>query len=230
MASGGYVGLLDKRECYGLESNIVDMAEVTFMEEEERKIKGVHAVWQATLAAQREPRTDEQLHMYIRGLCGFHIPRIAPTPGQTAPFDFVADAFFGRFERALVLATRDGGKTQNTAILNLLASKFHPMSHTAHFGAIGRQAAWGFDYLRDLVGKPWFAGDVVRNIGSIVQWKNGSWVMPLSGYTVTGVTAIRANRLVQDEIDLWDMGIFETSQMMVSGTEQNPVQRIYIST
>jgi len=204
--------------------------QVSLTPEEERKVRGAHAVWQATLAAAREPRTREQLHKYIKGLCGFHIPRVAPTEGQQAPMDFIADAFFGEFDRALVLASRGSGKTLGVAILNHLISKFRPGTHTVHFGAIGRQASWGFGYVRDMVSTPWFVGDLVKATGGTIQWKNGSWLIHASGYTDTGVTAIRGNRLTQDEIDLWDMSIFETSQMMVQGTEQNPAQRIYTST
>jgi len=74
------------------------------------------------------------------------------------------------------------------------------------------------------------SNDVEVTTRGLLQWVNGSWVRPASGHTDTGVTAIRANRGVWDEIDLWKPEQFETSQMMVQGTERNPAQRLYIST
>lgn len=181
-------------------------------------------------AANREPKSLEALHKWIKALLGFHIPRVAPTEGQTSPFKFVSDAFFGEFERALVLASRGAGKTRDVSILNLLASKFRPGTQTVHFGAIGAQAGWGHEYLRDMLRPSWMSGDVIDSLRGVVRWHNGSWVRTATGHTTTGVTAIRGNRVVQDEIDLWDMQLFETSQMMIQGTETNPPQRIYIST
>lgn len=182
------------------------------------------------LAADREPKSPGALHKWIAALLGFHIPRVAPTEGQTAPFEFVSDAFFGGFERALVLASRGSSKTRCAAILNLLVSKFRPGTETVHFGAVGAQAGWGHEYLRDMLRPPWMSGDVVDALKGVVRWENGSWVRTATGHTETGVTAIRGNRGVFDEIDLWDMKLYEMAQMMLQGTESNPAQTIAIST
>lgn len=180
--------------------------------------------------AHTEPTTKDLLHRYIQEMLGFYVPREAPTEGQMAPFDFVSDAFFGEFDRGLVLASRGGGKTRDVSILNLVTSKFRPGTHTVHFGAVGRQASWGHEYLRDMIQPSWMCDDVLKSERSLVQWRNGSWIRTSTGHTDTGVTAIRGNRVVQDEVDLWDMSLFETSQMMIQGTDRNPAQRIYIST
>lgn len=182
------------------------------------------------LGTTREPGSPATLHKWIKSLLGFHIPRTAPTEGQTSPFKFVSDAFFGEFERALVLASRGGGKTRDVAILNLLTSKFRPGTETVHFGAIGRQAEWGHKYLRDMLRPPWMSSDVLDSLKEVVLWVNGSWVRTATGHTDTGVTAIRGNRGVFDEIDLWDMKLYEMAQMMLQGTESNPAQTIAIST
>jgi hypothetical protein len=188
------------------------------------------AIHNLRLLAHAEPKSPHILHKWIKAFLGFHIPTEAPTEGQTAPFKFVCDAFFGEFERALVLAARGQGKTRDVSILNLMTSKFKPGTHTVHLGAITQQSNWGHGYLRDMLKPKYMSDDVVKSERSLVEWKNGSWVRTSTGHTDTGVTAIRGNRVVQDEIDQWDMQLFETSQMMIQGTDRNPAQRIYIST
>jgi len=176
------------------------------------------------------PATDESLHAWIKAVLGFHIPRVSVTEGHAAPFDFVADMFFRRTQRALVLGGRGTGKTQSLAILNLLMSKFSHGLGTTHYGAVGSQGNWGHDYLKLMVKPQYLYKDIQRNVGGILEWRNGSWVRSMSGYSLTGVTAVRAQRIIQDEVDLWDMVNYETAQFMVTGTKRHPAQRIAAST
>jgi len=187
-------------------------------------------LWQLLVVSGRRPKTPEALHAWIHAVLGFKIPRVAVCPDHQAPFTFVSDMFFRKVQRALVLAARGAGKTRNLAILNLLASKFYPGSGTAHYGAIGSQGEWGHGYLVDMLKEPALAADIARNVAGSITWKNGSWVRALSGHTPTGVTAIRCNRLIMDEIDLWSFQNFETAQLMLSGSKANPPQRAAIST
>jgi hypothetical protein len=180
--------------------------------------------------SDKEPRNEDQLYSYINGLVGYHIPRVAVCPGHIAPFDMVADVFFGRSPRALVLAARGTGKTLTTSILNLLRSKFKRNSGTGHYAAVEAQGEWGYGYLRNMLEKAYFAKDLKAKPSKILaEWKNGSWVRTGTGRTTTGVTAYHPNRLVIDEVDLWDPEMYENAQYMLSGTKHTP-ESIVMST
>lgn len=56
------------------------------------------------------PQTDDELHAYIKDSLGIDIPRVAVCEGHDAPFQFVADVYFGRVTAVLVMGARSSGK------------------------------------------------------------------------------------------------------------------------
>lgn len=176
------------------------------------------------------PQNDEQLHDWIKAYLGVHIPRTAVYPGSVPPFSLVADTYFRRVQRALVLACRGGGKTLNFSLLNLLRSKFIPGTGTGHFAAVEAQGDWGMSYLKEWLQRSYLSKDVAKDFSGYVEWHNGSWVRRGSGYSNKGVTASHPNRLVIDEVDLWTPEQFETAQFMLSGTDDHPPETLIAST
>lgn len=56
------------------------------------------------------PKTDDELHEFIRLALGLSIPRKIITPGHSSPFSFIADQFFERTKDVLGFASRNSGK------------------------------------------------------------------------------------------------------------------------
>src|SRR5512140_713108 len=75
------------------------------------------------LAALR-PTSRDELHRWVAQVLGFDVPRQAVCPGHSAPFDYLAGAFFEEFTNAVVWANRGGGKTMLGAIATLLDAHF----------------------------------------------------------------------------------------------------------
>jgi hypothetical protein len=102
------------------------------------------------------PQIDE-LHKYIWETLGINIPRVACCPGHQAPFDFVVDAYFEKVANQLVHACRSGGKTKDTAVLNVLDAGFHNASVVTVAGS-KFQAKQGYEYSKDL----WFMDPALK--------------------------------------------------------------------
>lgn len=97
------------------------------------------------------PQSDEELHEYIRKAFLVYIPDAAVCEGHTSPFRFIADAFFERFQSALLYANRGGGKTWASAIIHALNCRFRPKVWTTHVGATDKQAHRCYDKFKDLL-------------------------------------------------------------------------------
>lgn len=66
----------------------------------------------------RWPRTDAELHAFVRYIFGVHIPTEAVCDDHVAPFDAFSDAYFAREPIMMILASRGlGGKSQLLATL-----------------------------------------------------------------------------------------------------------------
>src|SRR5512134_2190558 len=63
-----------------------------------------------------KPKTDDELHAYIKNNLGIDIPRVAVCADHNAPFEPIADLFFKRIMAAIVVANRGGGKTDDAAV------------------------------------------------------------------------------------------------------------------
>ena len=100
---------------------------------------------------RRETRLDtaDELHAYIHEQLDYYIPRKAVCPGHSAPFDFVADAYFEREDSLLALGPRSGGKTVNIAILNVLDSA-HKGASIVHVAGSLSQAKRCYKYSKGL--------------------------------------------------------------------------------
>lgn len=122
------------------------------------------------------PQSDDELWSLVRDLFGFSIPRRAVCPGHTAPFRFLADAYFHRFDNAVVLANRGGGKTLLLAILHALNSLTKPGFSTTHYGAIDLQARRAYNHLRNFIQAERLKPFVAETLKSHTSFVNRSTV------------------------------------------------------
>ena len=102
------------------------------------------------------PSTDEQLHEFIEIAFGLRLPTKVIEPGHSSPFQFVADCFFERVKNALAFASRNGGKTQSVAILNMLDMLFKEGCEIASLGAVKNQAKKAYSYFQEFTTQAWF--------------------------------------------------------------------------
>jgi hypothetical protein len=128
------------------------------------------------------PRNDEQLWYWIWYVLGFHIAWRAVCPEHVAPFQFLADMFFGRVSSAAVHGARGSGKTRDLSILHLLHHHYRDAFQTSHVGAIMRQANLNYGYLKEYFRDPHFRRALAQDpLMSETRWKNGSRLEVLPG-------------------------------------------------
>lgn len=91
----------------------------------------------------------EDLHKFIKRFFYFDIPLIAhpDNKGHSAPFDFIYDAMMQIYKNSLLLANRNGGKTIDMAIIEILFSLFFPECECTHSGSVQNQAQRCFKYI-----------------------------------------------------------------------------------
>lgn len=191
---------------------------------------------QRALAMQR-PASDDELAGYIRAHLGFTLSRRAVCPDHVAPFQFIADAFFGRFERAALLGPRGGGKTRALSIMDWMTGLFKPNTWMVHVGAIEMQAKRGYDYVKSYVENPIYKGSslmdgrpfeklVLENLASSTRWANGSVLEILPG-TMNAVSGPHPNVKIADEVEKWKRPVWQ--QFVGMGVAEG-LQTIYAST
>lgn len=163
----------------------------------------------ADIAAMRDmkPKTDGTLLAYIERYLGFALDSAAVCPGHLPMAAVVADAFFDRFQSAVVVGSRGSGKTTALSVLDHMNSRFRGGCHTVHVAAALRQAQLGYDYVRGYLRLPHFKDDVATEPTQIrTAYRNGSEVSIVPG-TIGGTSGPHPARAVLDEADLapWEV-------------------------
>lgn len=175
-----------------------------------------------TFAKSKRPTNNDELHQWIINECGYNIPRVAVCPGHQAPFDFVADAFFERYDSLFQVGSRELGKTLGVSVVNYANAETRPGCTSCTFGAIETQAQRAYDhvtsfvYTRDEEGvkklKPQMAGVPLRKK---TEWKTGSKIEIIVG-TESGVNSPHPHKVHADEVDLMDERVWSQSRNMSS--------------
>jgi hypothetical protein len=165
------------------------------------------------------PKTDDELHDWIKAELGIDIPRTSVCEGHVAPFTFLADLYFERIEAALGVANRGGAKTFIVAVLHWLNSRFKPGCESCTFGATEAQSLRCYAHLKDWIydeegqRRP----EVVSSLMRETVFKNGSKVEVLAG-TEQAVNGPHPQKAHADEIELMDAATWKESRnMTVSG-------------
>lgn len=165
---------------------------------------------------------EEQLHRFIQTIFGYRIPRNKVCPDHCAPFDFVADSFFDKVSKFLVIANRNGGKTQNFGILNAADALCKPTCEIASVGAIEDQARKCYKYTVDIIKKPFFKSLLSKEpmISSTVL-NNGAEISILPG-TMSGVNGPHPQRTNFDEVELTQWKILQEFMSMAKSKKNVP--------
>ena len=170
------------------------------------------------------PRNNDELHAWILENTGVNIPRVAVCEGHNAPFDFIADAFFGRTKAAVVLANREGMKTLGIACLWVAMAKFIPGVEMLTAGAIEAQAKRLYTHTKNLLSVKGVKDDldlkhhpdlVEPPMQSLCRWRNGSELEICTG-SVKSMNGPHPNKFHFDEQDLCDPAAWEESRNISS--------------
>ena len=137
------------------------------------------------------------------GQHGFHWGRKAICANHSAPLDIFAEIYFSQIRHMLLIAPRNGGKTQMLTLLALL--KMHFSQYTiSHMGAVESQAHRARDYLHKLLGiAPWSddvkgqlnQGNATFHNGAGIEWLTGTLNQASGGHPVLAIL---------DEVDMVD--------------------------
>lgn len=167
-------------------------------------------------------KDDELLYRFIKTILGFSIPRNKVCEHHCAPMDFIADSFFDRVSKLLVVANRNGGKTQNFGILNALDAICKKGCEIASVGAIEDQARKCYKYTVDIIRKPYFAKLLSKEpMISLTKLDNGSEISILPG-TMSGVNGPHPQRTNFDEVELTQWKILMEFMSMAKSTKDVP--------
>ena len=178
----------------------------------------------AQVAAQKAPKTDDELHAWIVRETGFNIPRVAVCVDHQAPFDFVADAYFEREDALFQVGSRELGKTLGVSVVHYANAETRPGCTSCTFGAIESQAERAYDHVKSFVYtkdangmkilKPQMAGEPLRKK---TEWKTGSKIEILIG-SKSGVNSPHPHKVHADEVNLMDKEVFDQSRNMSSSS------------
>jgi hypothetical protein len=175
-------------------------------------------------------KDKEALHDWIVACLGINIPTKKICPEHCAPFDFIADVFFEEVSDVIAVANRNGGKTINFAIIDLLNSLVHNKCETATVGAIEEQAKKCYKYLQDFINHHEFVFEMVEDsLISETRFSNGSLVQILTG-TINGVNSPHPNKNFLDEVDLMKWPVLQEAFSMAISTNGIKAQNILTST
>lgn len=178
----------------------------------------------ANAQTRTAPKTDDELHAWILRETGFDIPRVSVCPDHQAPFQFVADAYFERYDALFQVGSRELGKTLGVSVVHYVNSETRPGCTSCTFGAIESQAERAYDHVKSFVYtkdaggtkvlKPQMDGEPLRKK---TEWKTGSKIEILVG-SKSGVNSPHPNKVHADEVDLMDKEVWDQSRNMSSSS------------
>lgn len=175
-------------------------------------------------------KAKDGLHIWIQLNLHVYIPTKKVCENHIAPFDFVADTFFGYYTDIIALANRNGGKTINFAVIDLLNSLAHDKCETATIGAIQDQAIKCYSYFQNfLTSTELFIPYYQQTLMSKTEFSNDSMVQILTG-TIKGVNSPHPHKAFLDEVDLMDWSVLQEAFSMARSSDGITGQNIITST
>lgn len=164
----------------------------------------------------KAPQTNDELHAYVWSFFNKFIPRKRMCEGHNAPFEYLANSYFGRHEECVCWANRGGGKTQMGALSTMLDTIHKPDCSTRILGGSLEQSKRMYEHcdscwklFRDkLVGDPTQKRTKAIN-GSDIE------IFTASSKSTRGA---HVPRLKMDEIDEIDSDVYEGAIFIAQST------------
>lgn len=163
---------------------------------------------------KRGPRTDDELHFFVKEFLHLNIPRTSVCNNHDNHFEFLADLFFERKLFVFVYGSRASGKTNTVAVLNKLDVLFKGVEVTSA-GAVLKQAEKCYEYFHGFFADPIIQKHVpvFKANQSETRLFNGGVLKVITG-TVTGLSGQHPNKARIDEVELLDWSVFQTGLSM----------------
>jgi hypothetical protein len=199
---------------------------------------------------QDRPRNRRELWWWIKLVLGYGIAWRPVCEEHCAPFDLVADAYFGKFDFAVAEGARRTGKTRDLSIVHELNCHFLPRLEDAHIGGTWAQALRCYSYLQEYFVEPSLGGAVEgqgllettprklqpalaealegQSLMRETKWRNGSHLYVMAG-TKKGVSGPHPQRAVGDEVDHWDWDVYQLFLGMPVSSDLYAAQTILTS-
>lgn len=175
---------------------------------------------------------DDDLWNFIWLVYGYKIPRKSFCPEHDAPFEFIADAFFGRcnLAAAVVFANRGGGKTLDTALLENAGMILRDKLEIYHYGSVIYQADKCYDYFKAFTDSPLIADQFVSTLRGGAKTVDGS-SLAIHSATIAACSGPHPHWAFLDEVETLERrDVFEKFQGMTRSDEKNHALDIYTST
>ena len=183
----------------------------------------------------RLPQDDDELWQYIRVVWGITIPRQSVCKHHVAPFNALADAYFGRYPVTVWKASRGfGGKSTLMGVLSIIEAA----TLGAQITILGGSAAQS-QRVHEVTKELWHHDYAPKGLLAdepttfTTRLKNGAWIVALMA-SQKSVRGPHPQRLRLDEVDEMDLDLFEAaqgqpmdsrglrSQTVISSTHQYP--------
>ena len=176
------------------------------------------------------PQTDDQLWAWIAVVCGFKIPRRAVCEHHCSPFAWIADAYFDRVQKMIVMANRGGGKTLGAACLSYAELLHRPGVEVASVGAIMKQAQKMYRYMKGFLREDQETGLCYPPTMAHTDFANRARLEIITGKTAEAVNSPHPHRVNIDEYELMVWAILEEALLMPIQTETIPYSVRLLST
>jgi hypothetical protein len=183
----------------------------------------------------KPPETPEQLHTWLIQMLDIHVPRHAIVEGHAAPFDYLVFTFFeGQFESVqpnqpaptdcVLWANRGGGKTMLGAIATLLDLLYKPAIAVRVLAGSIEQSGRMMAHLHRFFSTNEVLAAMVKGklTDKRIELTNKSEVEVLA-QSQTSVRGTHVQKLRCDEVDLFDVAVWEAAQFVTKSKQCGPV-------
>jgi hypothetical protein len=182
------------------------------------------------MTATEMPHDDDSLADWLETMTGYAISRRASCPDHDAPFQWIADVFFGRANRVAVLGPRGGGKTLGSALLHWATGSTATDYEIAHFGGSMQQALQCQGYIKAIASQDGISASLKEDPRATwVKWSKGS-TLTIHTATEKQASGGHPNRKQADEFDLWQWAVWQKFLGMGMSEGEEGIQTIYTST
>lgn len=166
-----------------------------------------------TLAVTRWPKTDDELHVFVRTYLGLNIPRQRVCPDHVAPFEAFADAYFARHPVTIWKGSR--GFSGKSTLLGTL-STMEALALGAGVTILGGSAAQSLrvhEIVNECFRGPYAPHEALLREPTMydTRFRNGGWIRALMA-SQKSVRGPHSSRLRLDEIDEMELAILEAAQ------------------
>lgn len=173
---------------------------------------------------------SKDLWKYTVALTDFAVPYRAICEDHTSPWHLFCDTYFQKYQVAVAMGPRGGGKTHLVSRVIATMLTTIPSIEIACVAAIQKQADRCSNYVQK-----WISNPVISDLNMVIrpnqrekELSNGARYDQLVG-TMTGSNSPHPQKLFIDEVDLMNLMVLEELKMVPMSSMGIVAQTLYIS-